>query len=96
MQIGLRPVQRCKGQVVAVSGWRLGMHLTQGRHSRVPGLGPQVSGTGVQVQVRVRENSGPEPVPEPELLNLAPEGRDPRPEIAFPPANHPVSGFPLS
>ena len=40
--------------VLAVSGWRLGMHLTQGRYSRVPGLGPQVSGTGYQVQVRVR------------------------------------------
>ena len=54
VQIGLRPVQRCKYMVLAVSGWRLGMHLTQGRYSRVPGLGPQVSGTGYQVQVRVR------------------------------------------
>ena len=62
---------------------------------RVPGLGHQVSGTGYQVQVRVRGNSGPEPAPEPEHLNLAPDGRDPRPENV-PPANHPVSGFPLS
>jgi len=38
VQIGLRPVQRCK----------------RGRHIQVPGLGPQVSGTGYQVQVRVR------------------------------------------
>jgi hypothetical protein len=38
VQIGLRPVQRCKS----------------GTHLRVPGLGPQVSGTGYQVQVRVR------------------------------------------
>ncbi len=30
--------------------------------------------------MRVRGNSGPEPVPEPEDLNLAPDGRDPRPE----------------
>ena len=65
VQIGLRPVQRCKRE----------------RHLQVPGLGPQVSGTGYQVQVRVRGNSGPEPVPEPEHLNLAPDRRDPRPEM---------------
>jgi hypothetical protein len=47
-------VQRCKSKVLAVSGWRLGMHLTQGRHFRVPGLSPQVSGTGYQVQLLVR------------------------------------------
>ena len=35
VQIGLWPVQRCKRE----------------RHLQVPGLGPQVSGTGVQVQV---------------------------------------------
>jgi hypothetical protein len=55
-----------------------------GRHFRVSGLGPQVSGTGYQVQVRVRENSGPEPVPEPEHLNLAADGRDLRPEDVSP------------
>ncbi len=49
-------------------------------HFRVSGLGPQVSGAGNRVQVQVRENSGPEPVPELEYLNLAPDGRDPRPE----------------
>ncbi len=37
VQIGLRPVQRCKRE----------------RHLQVPGLGPQVSGTGFQVQVQV-------------------------------------------
>ena len=65
------------------------------RHFQVPGLGPQVSGAGYLVQVRVREISNPEPGPEPEDLNLAPDGRDPKPENV-PPANHPVSGFPLS
>jgi len=146
VQIGLRPVQKCKSQVVAVSGWRLGTHQRQSRryrwrvagwvgmrchrirldwvgaplrgvrgridvigsdylpgsssislrtdatpsrpyqrltkrgqptldaglkgrpetgrmlrgiHSRVPGLSPQVSGTGYQVQVRVRGDSFP-------------------------------------
>jgi hypothetical protein len=37
VQIGLRPVQRSKRE----------------RHLQVPGLGPQVSGTGFQVQVQV-------------------------------------------
>ncbi len=37
VQIGLRPVQRCKS----------------GMHSQVPGLGHRVSGSGVQVQVQV-------------------------------------------
>ncbi len=37
VQIGLRPVQRCKRE----------------RNLQVTGLGPQVSGAGFQVQVRV-------------------------------------------
>ena len=38
VQIGLRPVQRCKSE----------------QHFWVAGLGPQVSGTGYLAQVRVR------------------------------------------
>ena len=38
VQIGLRPVQRCKRE----------------RHFQVPGLGPRVSGSGDQLQVLVR------------------------------------------
>jgi hypothetical protein len=45
---------------------------------QVPGLGGQVSGTGVQVLVQVREN--PVPGPGAEGLNLGPDGRDLRPE----------------
>ena len=64
-------------------------------------FGSQVSALRSQVRViRYRcgygQHSGPEPVPEPEHLNLAPDCRDPRPENVFRPANHPVSGPPLS
>ena len=45
---------------------------------QVPGLGGQVSGTGVQVRVQVRENPGS--VPGADDLNLGPDGRDQRPE----------------
>ncbi len=38
----------------------------------------------------------PAPEPVPERLNQAPDGRDLRPENESPPANHPVSGLPLS
>ena len=40
------------------------MHVSQERHFQVPGLGPQVSGTGYQVQVQVRG--------EIQILNLYP------------------------
>jgi hypothetical protein len=43
-----------------------------GAHFQVPGLGHQVSGSGIQVQVLV-----PGPDPEPDYPHLAPEARDP-------------------
>jgi len=67
-----------------------------GIYSRVTGLGPQVSGSVYQVQVRVRAKFRSwtctrtwGPVPGTWL---------PRPETwkCMPPANPPVSGFPLS
>jgi hypothetical protein len=51
-----------------------------GPGSRPSGLWHGFSGTGAGAG----QNSDPEPVPEPEHLNLAPGGRDPRPEKVLP------------
>ncbi len=57
---------------------------------RVSGRGHRASGSAVQVRGLV-----PGLTPAPDDPNQGPEGRDPRPENVSP-ANHPVSGFPLS
>ena len=45
---------------------------------------------------KCHDDGAPVPAPEPEYPNQGPDGRDLRPEIVHAPANHPVSGFPLS
>ena len=57
------------------------MDTSSGPRSRPSGLWYGRSGTGAGAG----QNSDPEPVPEPEHLNLATDGRDPRPEKALPP-----------